>query len=182
MLTTDFTQQAFERFAKAVVKQAKSNLTRGGHRVDDKLYKSLDDWEVKVSARGSVTLVFNMEEYGEFQDRGVKGAKTGKAPNQKEFTPFKFTTKAPPFRPLRDWVAKRRFQFRDRDSGKFKSYDQTARLIQQSIFKKGIPQTLFFTKPFKRQFGNLPDDIIEAFGNDVERFLSATFKDKARFR
>lgn len=182
MLDLEITEQAFNRFAKAVVKQAKSNLTRGGHRVDDKLYKSLDDWQVKVSKRGSVTLVFSMEEYGEYQDRGVKGSKTGRAPNQKEPTPFKFTTKAPPFKGLRDWVAKRRFQFRDRESGKFKSYDQTARLIQQSIFKKGIPQTLFFTKPFKRQFSNLPPDIIEAFGNDVERFLTATFRDKARFR
>lgn len=165
------TEIAFERFAKAVVKQAKSNLTREKHRVTSKLYKSLDNWDVKVSRNGSVTLEFNMEDYGVFQDRGVKGAKTRKAPNQRENTPYKFTNKMPPFKDLRKWVQARGFQFRDSKTGRFKSYDQTARTIQRSIFNKGIPQTLFFTKPFRRQFDNLPENILDAFGRDVDRFL-----------
>lgn len=182
MLDSKFVQQSFETFAKAVVKQAKANLTRGGHRVSDDLYRSLDNWVVSVGRGGSVTLEFNFEEYGEFQDRGVKGANPTKAHPTKEFTPYKFTSKMPPFKDLRKWVGKRRFQFRDRETGRFKSYDQTARLIQRSVYEKGIPQTLFFTRPFKAQFQNLPDSIIEAFQNDVELWLSATFKDKGRFR
>lgn len=182
MLDNDFVKKSFENFAKAVVKQSRSNLTREGHRVSDKLYKSLGDWEVIVSRRGSVSLIFNMEDYGVYQDRGVKGSDPQKSHKMREFTPYKYTTKAPPFKDLRKWVGARRFQFRDRETGRFKSYDETARLIQQSIYKKGIPQTLFFTKPFKRNFGKLPEEILDSFQKDVESWITATFKDKKRFR
>lgn len=182
MLNPKFVEQSFEKFAKAVVKQARANLTRGGHRVTSDLYKSLDKWKVSVGRGGSLTLVFNYEEYGEFQDRGVKGSDPTASHKMREFTPFKFTSKMPPFKDLRKWVGQRGFQFRDRATGQFQSYDQTARTIQRSIYRKGIPQTLFFTKPFKRNFKKLPEDILEAFGRDVEQFLSAQFKDKSRFR
>ena len=181
MLKPDYVQQTFERFAKAVVKQARSNLTRGNHKATGELYKSLGDWKVKVGRGGSVSLVFNMEEYGEYQDRGVKGSNPQKSHKMREFTPFKYSDKMPPLKDLRKWVGIKRFQFRNKQ-GKFLSYDQTARMIQRSIYQKGIPQTLFFTKPFKRSFGKLPADVIEAFGNDVERFLTATFREKERFR
>lgn len=181
MLDLTFVKQSFEGFAKAVVKQAKSNLTRKNKNVSRDLYNSLDDWEVIVSQQGSVTLSFKMEEYGEFQDRGVKGADPTKSHKMTEATPFKYTSKMPPLRDLEKWVSKRRFQFRD-ERGKFKSYKSTAAIIQRSVYQKGIPQTLFFTRPFKMQFKKLPPEIITAFGDDVERFLTATFRDKKRFR
>ena len=181
MLDNQFVKLSFERFAKAVVKQARTNLTRNKHNVSGELYKSLDKWEVEVSQRGSVLLKFNMADYGEFQDRGVKGADPTKSHKMKEATPFKYTNKMPPIRDLEKWVKARRFQFRDK-AGKFKSYKETAFIVRNSVYQKGIPQTLFFTKPFKRNFANLPNSLVEAFGNDVERFLSAQFKDKKRFR
>ena len=165
---------AFERFAKAVVKQAKGNLTRGGKNISKKLWNSLDQWQVNVSKNGNVNLVFSMEDYGEYQDRGVKGSDPSKSHKMSEPTPFKYTNKMPPVKSLEKWVSSRRFQFRDK-KGKFKSYRDTAFIVQRSIFKKGIPQTLFFTKPFKSQFPQLPNSILEAFGDDVERFLQGVF-------
>jgi len=171
------TEIAFERFAKAVVKQAKANLTRGGHRVTGDLYKSLDDWTVKVSASGSLTLVFNMEDYGVFQDKGVKGKNPQKAHRLKEPTPYKFRNKMPPFRELRKWVQAKGIQHRDRQTGRFRSYDQTARTIQRSIYQKGIPQTLFFSRPFRNKFTDLPENILAAFGRDVDDFLDFALRD-----
>lgn len=170
MLEPDYVQQTFERFAKAVVKQARSNLTRGNHKASGKLYKSLDKWSVKVSKAGSVTLVFAYEEYGDYQDKGVKGAANFRRHRMKEPTPYKFTNKMPPLKDLERWVKMKGIQFRD-GKGRFQSHRSTAFRVQRSIFQKGIPQTLFFTKPFRQNFKKLPPDILKAFGDDIEGFL-----------
>jgi hypothetical protein len=39
---------------------------------------------------------------------------------------------------------------------------------------KGTKPTEFFSKPFEMAFKRLPDDIIEAYGIDVENFLKYT--------
>ena len=45
------------------------------------------------------------------------------------------------------------------------------------IFKKGIKPSLFFTKPFEAAFKNLPDELVEAFGLDVENLIKYSLKD-----
>jgi hypothetical protein len=112
-----------------------------------------------------------MEDYGTFQDKGVSGTK------RKYDTPFSYKSKKPPLKPITDWVTKRRFQFR-KDDGKFMSYKSTAFLVRNSIFKKGIKPSLFFTKPFEKAFERLPDELIEAYGLDVEQFLEYTINKK----
>ena len=162
------TETYLNNFAKYVIQQSRSNLTKGNKNVDKKLYNSLDK-EVEVGAN-SFRLSFEMEDYGQFQDKGVSGTE------RKYDTPFKYTNKKPPFKPIRDWVGKRRFQFKDKKSGKFMSYNTTAFLIQGSIFKKGIKPSLFFTKPFNKAFERLPNELVEAYGLDVENFIEFTLK------
>lgn len=161
MLDLKFVEIAFTRFAKAVIKQARSRLTKGGHKVSGDLYKSLDKWAVKVGRGGSVSLTFSYEDYGEYQDKGVKGAANFKSHKMTEFTPYKYKDKMPPISAIKNFV-------------KSKGINASPYAIQTSIYQKGIPQTLFFTKPFRQQFKNLPGSIINAFGDDVERFLKAT--------
>ena len=60
-------------FAKYVIKQSRSNLTRGKHNASSKLYKSLD-YDLNVS-KNSFSIEFLMEDYGQFQDQGVSGKK-----------------------------------------------------------------------------------------------------------
>ncbi|MGB2339250.1 MAG: hypothetical protein ACPH7I_05125 [Flavobacteriaceae bacterium] len=110
-----------------------------------------------------------MEDYGVFQDKGVSGTK------KKYNTPFSYTSKRPPRKTLEEWISKRRFQFRDK-KGKFMSYKSMSFLIQRSIFEKGIKPSLFFTKPFEQGFKKLPDELIEAYGLDVEELLEFTLK------
>jgi hypothetical protein len=57
------------------------------------------------------------------------------------------------------------------------SYQQTSYLIRSSIFKRGIKPSLFFTKPFEAAFKNLPDELVEAFGLDVEKLIEHSLKD-----
>ena len=56
------------------------------------------------------------------------------------------------------------------------SYKSMSFLIQRSIFEKGIKPSLFFTKPFEQGFKKLPDELIEAYGLDVEELLEYTLK------
>lgn len=169
MLDNKKTKEYLNAFAKYVIQQSRSNLTKQGKNVDKKLYNSLDS-EIEVGAN-SFRLSFLMEDYGAFQDKGVSGTK------RKYDTPFSYKSKRPPLKPITDWVKKRRFQFR-KENGKFMSYESTSFLIRNSIFAKGIKPSLFFTKPFEKAFQRLPDELIEAYGLDVEQFLQYTINKK----
>jgi hypothetical protein len=164
------TKEYLNAFAKYVIQQSRSNLTKQGKNVDKKLYNSLDK-EIEVGAN-SFRMAFLMEDYGAYQDKGVSGT-------QKKYdTPFSYKSKRPPLKPIQDWVTKRRFQFRNKENGKFMSYKSTAFLITKGIFKNGIKPSLFFTKPFEKAFERLPDELIEAYGLDVEQFLQYTINKK----
>ena len=163
------TEKYLNAFAKYVIQQSRSNLSKQNKNVDKKLYNSLDK-EIEVGAN-SFRLAFLMEDYGTFQDKGVSGT-------QKKYnTPFSYKSKKPPLKPITDWVKKRRFQFR-KENGKFMSYQSTAFLVRNGIFKNGIKPSLFFTKPFEKAFERLPDELIEAYGLDVEKFLEYTINKK----
>ena len=82
----------------------------------------------------------------------------------------------PPAKPITDWVTRRGFQFRQKD-GKFMSYKQTSYLVRSAIYKNGIKPSLFFTKPFEAAFKNLPDELIEKFGLDLDKLINDTLKD-----
>lgn len=169
MLVKKNTKEYLNAFAKYVIQQSRSNLSKQNKNVDKKLYNSLDK-EIEVGAN-SFRLAFLMEDYGTFQDKGVSGT-------QKKYnTPFSYKSKKPPLKPITDWVKKRRFQFR-KDNGKFMSYQSTAFLVRNGIFKNGIKPSLFFTKPFEKAFERLPDELVEAYGLDVDQFLEYTINKK----
>jgi hypothetical protein len=155
-------------FGKYVIQQSRSNLTKQRKNVDKNLYNSLN-FEKNVS-KNSFQLSFVMEDYGKFQDKGVSGTE------KKYDTVFKYTNKMPPVKPLIEWVSKRRFQFRDKKTGKFMSYKSTGFLVAKGIYKNGIKPSLFFTKPFEKAFQTMPDEVVKAYGLDVEKFLQSTIK------
>lgn len=166
-------QEELNRFAKYVIQQSRTNLTKGKKNSSKELYNSLKS-DLNVSAN-SFSLSFLMEDYGIFQDKGVKGkTSSSKAPN----SPFKFGSgrgkKGGLTEGINKWVRRKRFQFRDRKSGRFMSYNSTAFLITRSIYNKGVKPSMFFTKPFEKAFNNLDKDIIEAYKLDVEELLKFT--------
>jgi len=169
MLTKGYTYRVLEQFKKFVIQQSRSRLTKARKNVNKKLYNSIDG-EVKINDN-SFSLDFFMEDYGIFQDKGVSGTK------KKYNTPYSYTTKMPPAKTLEDWISKRRFQFRD-EKGRFMSYKSMSYIIRRSIFEKGIKPSLFFTKPFEQGFKKLPDELLEAYGLDVEDFLAYTLNNE----
>lgn len=166
-------QVELNKFRDYVVSQAKANLTRQRKNSSKSLYNSIKG-NVKAMSN-SFSMNFEMEEYGIYQDLGVKGkSSSSKAPN----SPFRFgsgkgqsggLTKG-----INKWVKKKRFQFSDKKTGKFLSYDSTAFLITRSIYHKGIAPSLFFTKPFEKAYKRLPQDLVEAFGLDAIKLFNTT--------
>ena len=172
-------KEQLDLFRKYVQQQARTNLTKGNRNVTKKLYNSIGS-TAKVS-KNSFELSFQMEQYGNYLDKGVKGAVTSlKAPD----SPYKFGTGTGPkgglTQGISKWVKARKFQFRDRETGKFMSYEQTAKLITRSIYLKGTKPTLFFTKPFNKGFEKyINEDLIEAFALDAENLIKFSTNDNS---
>lgn len=163
------TKEALNSFAKEVIKQSRTNLTKKGKNYTRSLYDSLKS-EVEVYPN-SFGLSFIMDEYGIYQDKGVSGTE------KKYDTKFSYKNKMPPIKPIADWAKFKGIRLRN-DKGQFAkgNYNTIGFLIARSIFKKGIKPSLFFTRPFENAFKNLPEELLIKFGLDVDNFIDFTLK------
>lgn len=170
MLDRSNTQAALTSFKDAVVSKSRQNLASKDKNASGKLSDSLDS-ELFVGPK-SFGLSFLMEDYGRFQDEGVNGVKKNHG------SQYSFMDKMPPPSKLDGWIVRRGIAPRGKD-GKFLSRDSIKFLIARSIFINGIKPSRFFTNPFEEEFKNLPDEIVEAYGLDIENFLKLTLNDTA---
>lgn len=150
-------EQALEKYAKYVIQQSRSNLSRKEDNSSNKLYESLN-YRIQ---NGRVT--FQSEEYGAYQDKGVKGSESTYPESRK--SPFKYRDKRPPSSVFDKWTIKKGIAPRD-EEGKFIKRKSLNYLIARSIYKKGIRATLFFTKPFERGLDLYGDEIVAGYLED----------------
>jgi hypothetical protein len=177
MLDRAETNKVLTKFSKYVVSQSRANLTRKDKNVKGNLYKSIKG--ETFTGKNSIGLYFEMEDYGEFQDKGVKGvSSSAKAPNSLYRFGSGTGRKGGLTEGIKEWVKNRGFQFRDNESGRFMSYEQTAFIITRSIYQTGIEASRFFSKPFEVGFERLPNELIEAYALDVEKLLQQTVNKK----
>ena len=168
-------QEELDKFKNYVIQQSKSNLSKLKKNDTKGLYNAIKG-EAKAMPN-SFYLAFDLGKYGAYVDQGVRGKNSSaKAPN----SPFKFGSgkgkKGGLTQGIQRWVKARRFQFRDKKSGKFTSYESTAFLITRSIYSKGTKPSLFFTKPFQKYFEKLPQELIVKYGLDVEELFKYTIQ------
>jgi hypothetical protein len=154
-------EKILNKFAKYVIQQARTNLTRSKKNSSKKLYDSL---EYRINRyKDSIDLLFNMEEYGFFQDLGVSGKKN------KYNTPYSYRSKMPPPKAFSQWVIRKGLKgVRDKE-GKFIPRKSLQYLIARGVFNNGIKPSFFFTKPFQRAFKYLPNELRDAFVFDIEQ-------------
>ena len=164
------------KYAKYVVQQAKSNLTKE-KKGSGALYDSI---QYELETETDIFLLnFLMEGYGIFVDEGVRGAKPSlvkggyqKAPMSK----YKYTNKMPPMQMLADWAKSKNIRFRN-SKGQFSKGSNRSMgfVLQRSIFAQGIKPTYFFTKPFNNGLNDLlngtPNDVLDAFVLDIENAI-----------
>ena len=187
----------FNDFGKYMVSQSKSNLTRkkkGGGPLYDSLSYKVDDTQ-----EGKVIFDFIMQDYGEFQDQGVKGAnpsnlspnaqKTGQqAPNSSyKFGSGNYSGTWNKFvAGLAAWAQIKNIRLRQykmvngvsKPTGKFAkgNYNTIAQIIAKNIYNRGLKPSYFYTTPFNRAFENLPDEVLNSFAVDFTKGLETDKK------
>lgn len=154
-------------FRKHVITEARKNLTRNKKNASKTLYNDMNSF-LKVS-KNSFELGFEMPIYGQFQDQGVSGVK------KKYDTPFSYKKKMPPLDVFEAWIKRKGIKGRDK-RGRFITNKSLSYLIARSVFNNGIKPSLFFTRPFELAYKRLGDDVIQAFGLDIDEFLEYTLK------
>jgi len=167
--------EILNKYGKYVVQQSKSNLTKDKKGGGD-LYNSIS--YVIDKSQDDFLLEFLMEDYGDFVDKGVKGKTSTYPETSAALSKFQYgsgtgkkggLTKAL-YNPetKKGWIKKKKFQWRDKKTGRFLSYESMSYLIARSIYNKGLKANLFFTKPFEAGLKRLPDDLSKAFVLDIE--------------
>ncbi len=150
-------EKALEKYAKYVIQQARSNLTKGKKNYSKKLYNSLL-----------------------FQDEGVKGKDPSKvSPNAKikgqqaPNSQYKFGsgTSKGTFKQftalMAEYAQKKNIRFRDAE-GKYSKggFKSVGYIIASNIYNRGLRPTMFFTKPFEAGLEKFSDEIVLGFIDD----------------
>ena len=180
-----FTKEALEDFGEYVSENSKKRYSRkykNQKKASDKgkLYKKIA-YDLEVGANSLLVRFPFMKDvdYAKYVDQGVRGKKSSYGVSRN--SPFKFGTgtgkKGGLRKGINKWVKAKRFQFQDKETKRFMSYENMTFLISRKIYNKGIPAKKFFTRSFDEGYKNLPDKIIEAFALDVkEKFKQFTLK------
>ena len=172
-------KKVLDVFGKSVVKQTRTQLTKKDKNASKTLYKSID-YDVKVS-KNSFEFSFLMEDYGKFIDKGVTGVGGTKADGsswkKKKVTnsEFKYKSKKPPAKAFNNWTVRRGIAPRTK-GGQFMTRKGLMFAIANSVYHTGLETTNFFTRPFEVAFKQLPDELIEAYGLEVDKFLKIALK------
>ena len=182
-------KKSIEAYAQYVVEEAKKNLLAEG-KGDGSLYKSLS-YIIKQNRDSGkydtgYTIQFEMEDYGLFVDKGVKGKDPSKvSPNAKikgqqaPNSQYKFGsgTSKGTFKSFASkmsrWAKERNIRFRD-EKGRFKkgNYESLGYVIAKNIYNRGIRPTMFFTKPFEAGLDKFNEDIAVSYIKDIDSVFS----------
>ena len=167
------------KFSKYVVRSAKANLGKEGHKASGKLRRSIKGTVKKTANRdlkGKFTggssmpsLDFEMKEYGKYIDLGVRGKSSNYTTNA--LSPFKFgrygDKKAVPVAPIKAWCRQKGLPVK------------AAYAIAKSVYQKGIKRSMFFSKPFEKRYkptmrlyhAAIADDMATNIANQLEKKL-----------
>lgn len=169
-MTFEQTKKALEVFAQTVIKQSKGNLSR--HRNNKFITGSASGdlegslgYDLKVNPN-SFSLEFYMQEYGMYQDEGVRGAEsTYPKSRNSRFQYKKMPLNNEARQSLKKWI---------KQKGLEGNINSLTYVIARSIYRKGLRASFFFTKPFENAFLKLPEELIEKFALDIDDFIEFT--------
>ena len=162
-------ERYFESFGKYVVKQARTNLTKGKKNVNKDLYNSIS---FKIDFKNGIySLKFYMLDYGKFVDKGVSGNKKIQEyktwDSRKIESPFKYKSKQPPSGILEKWISARGLKGRDKKTGRFITHKSLAFLIARKIKRDGIKGISFFQRPLGLAMDSFGKDVLSAIKEDI---------------
>ena len=160
-------------FGKYIIKQARTNLSKGKKNVSKELYNSLKFDVIKRGGNYSVN--FYMLDYGTFVDKGVSGTDQERTyrdyKGKTKVTDFKYTKKGPPIDILSKWIKKRGIKPEGTGRGRSKKTGQyisgLAYLISKKIKRDGIKGISFFQRPLELGLKNFGDEVLIGVKEDL---------------
>tara|TARA_R110002012_G_scaffold291039_1_gene485285 strand:- start:9 stop:524 length:516 start_codon:yes stop_codon:yes gene_type:complete len=163
-------ENELNRFGKYVIQQSRTRLTKGKHNASKELYNSLGYFVDKTSQGYKIS--FDMEDYGMFQDRGVKGVKSNYLENRNSPFSYKPNSNLVGLEyhtgVFSKFASRVKLQPRNK-KGQFGTYKTMGYILANSIKNKGIKASMFFTKPFERAFDRLPEDMADKLIEDITK-------------
>lgn len=164
-------EDVLNTFGKRVIKQSRTNLTKKKKNASNGLYNSLK-YNLKVS-QNKYELYFEMEDYGAFVDRGVKGA----GGVRKSTSKFKRTNNKGKLWKLKK-VTNNDFKFGKSGGISPKHFTKWAKskglspfAVAKSVYHTGLETTNFFTKPLENEFNKLPNDLLNGMLGEIDIIL-----------
>jgi len=183
---TDNFKKVLEEIRDQIIEDSKKNLAEQGKV--GKLYESIKGTPVKEDNSG-LSFQINMEDYGLFQDKGVKGADPSKQivkekyrkPQQAPNSPYKFGsgnmkgTFDDFAKSVGDWAKGKGFRLRD-EKGRFVrgTYETIGKIIARNIYYRGLKPSLFFTNAFEKAQNNIGSKLEKALKQDTEMMIKIT--------
>tara|TARA_R110002110_G_scaffold280407_6_gene495104 strand:+ start:278 stop:883 length:606 start_codon:yes stop_codon:yes gene_type:complete len=167
------TQKQFDKYAKAVIKRARSILDEEGKNASGNLRKSMNYEYATNKKQFSLTFTFDGADYWDIVEQGVQGAVNNKkAPN----SPFKFGSGNGPkgklIPAIDKWVVVKPIKDARDAKGRFIPRKKLVRAISSNIYKYGIQPTPFIRPPMRILFDRHKDKIAAAFASDVYHFFN----------
>lgn len=156
----------WKKNAQAKLRRAKINAS-GDLKSSMKLTLHQDRDDIWVDLTPDV-------DYWEFVDLGVRGAgpltkndkDKGYPFKGQQESPFKYTKKRPPLKPLMDWIKVKPVTPRDKD-GKFMKHRAFAFLLQAAIFRRGLKPSFFISGTGDRIQRKYAQSIADAYAKDM---------------
>lgn len=162
------TQHVLKLYRDLIIEEAKANLQKQKKNASGALSESIQGTDYFEKGK-LIEAGIEMEDYGEFVDKGVSGIK------KKYNTPYSYKDKMPPANKLDKWVVRRGIAPRDK-KGRFIPRKSLLWLISRGIYNNGIKPSLFMTKPFEKYMEKLPVELATAFTEDSKAFLKLKLK------
>ena len=171
------TENIISQFCSKLIEKARANLNKEGKRASGTLFDqmSFDIEKTDDNIKGVISFG-SAEDYWMFVDQGVKGAGgfKGSGRMRGQGSKFKFTNKMPPPSKLDNWIV--RNNLAPRQNGKFTGrkistvgFKKSIQfLLARSIFSRGIKASMYFTKPFEKEYKTLAANLVNDFKIEID--------------
>ncbi len=166
----DYTLAEMGQIGKELRRRFRQSLSQQKKNTTGGLSKSIR-YENKLSS-GEISLDFEMLNYADFVNKGVRGAKTSPFSGQRK-SPYKYSgrKKMVPTGSIDRWAARKGLGgIRDK-KGRFVSRKSIVRAIAVSIYNRGLKPTYFLDKPMAKMEKEIERRLGTAYEKDVLAFL-----------
>lgn len=168
-------KQVLNSFGEKVVAKSKENLNNPSRISGNKITTSGNlESKIKFVAAvmpNSMSLKFDLGEYGQGIDQGINGA--GYKVESASRSNFRFKSEVPGrgmVNNIQSWILQKGITTDTLDTRR------AAFGIAQHVLRYGISPTYFFRDAYDEHFATLDTEIMEAFGLDLDGFFEFIFK------